>query len=148
MPSILRVLTCKVTGGKPTHTLFFDRSVGKKIPESLRLVRLPITVKYHDECFAQDAADDAWLPIVGTETWTVIGQDKSYHRRSSEKLAIVKYNVGVFYLWGAQARSWEQLRCFMNAYEDIVAILNSVARPFLYRIDRYGKLMNITDRLR
>ncbi len=121
--------------------------MGRRIPEALRLVGIPVEVVFHDERFAQDAKDDEWLPIVGGLGWVVIGQDKSYHRKSAEKLAIVRYGVGVFYLWGAQARAWDQMRCFMRAYDDVLWVLNNVAPPFLYRIDRFGRLSNITDRL-
>ena len=132
----------------PAHTLFFDRSIGRRIPEALRSVGIPVGVKYHDEHFSQDAKDDEWLPEVGMQGWAVIGQDKRYHRNATERLAIVRYNVGVFYLWGAQAAAWDQMRCFMRAYDDILGVLNSVTSPFLYRIDRSGRLHDITRRLR
>ena len=56
------------------------------------------------------------------QAWAVIGQDKRYHRNATERLAIVRYNVGVFYLWGAQATAWDQMRCFMRAYDDILEV--------------------------
>ena len=136
-----------VAGRRPAHTLFFDRNIGRRIPEALRLVGIPVEVVFHDELFAQNTRDDEWLPKVGGLGWAVIGQDKSFHRNSTEKLAIIQYNVGVFYLWGAQAPDWDQMRCFMRAYDNILRVLSSVAPPFLFRIDRSGRLIDISDRL-
>ena len=136
-----------VVGRRAAHTLFFDRNIGRRIPEALRSVGIPVEVVFHDELFAQDTNDDEWLPKVGGRGWRVIGQDKSFHKNATERLAIVQYYVGVFYLWGAQARAWDQMRCFMNAYDGILRVLDSVPPPFLYRIDRLGRLTDITDRL-
>ena len=137
----------QMTSSTATHVLFFDRSVGKRIPKVLQFVRIPIGITYHDQHFAQDALDDDWLPTVGERRWAVIGQDHSYHKRAAEKLAIVQYDLGVFYLWGANAKTWEQLRCIMNAYDGILDVLDNVAPPFLYRINRFGKLIDNTYRL-
>ena len=61
-----------MVGRGPAHTLFFDRNMGRGIPEALRLVRVPVRVVYHDEEFAQDTKDDQWLPVVGARGWSVI----------------------------------------------------------------------------
>ena len=80
-------------------TFFFDRSVGIAVPKALQLLRLVTPIEYHQDHFAQDALDDAWLPEVGERGWTVIGHDHSYHLRSNELAALVQYNIGCFYLW-------------------------------------------------
>lgn len=148
MPFASRALISKVVGRGSAHTLFFDRNMGRRVPEALRLVDIPVEVVYHDRMFGQDTKDDQWLPVVGAKGWSVIGQDRRFHRRSTERLAIVQYKVGVFYLWGAGAPAWEKLRCFMRAYDDILDVLCNVDRPFLYRIERSGRLADISERLR
>ena len=137
-----------MVGRKLAHTLFFDRSNGKRVPKALSLLGIPVKVEYHDAHFPQNAKDDEWLSPVGTWGWTVISQDKSYHKYRAVRLAIVQHNVRVFYLWGAQAPAWEQMRCFLDAYDGILRVLDKRGPPFLYRIDRFGQLTDITDRLR
>ena len=48
--------------------------------------------------------------------------------------------MGCFYLWGAQARRWEKMRCFLNAYEHILDAIDATPRPFIFRIDPNGRL--------
>lgn len=88
-------------------TLFFDRSIGNGLPLALlKIKRLPFDVVYHQQRFAKDAPDDAWLPQVGAWEWFVVGQDYRYHARPNELFAIKQYNVGCFYLWGSEAPQW------------------------------------------
>ena len=84
--------------------------------------------------------DDVWLPVVGQRGWTVIGQDWSYHKNLAEISAIRQYDIGVFYLWGSQARTWDQFVCFMRAYDRIVQVMDQAPRPFIYRIGKSGRL--------
>jgi hypothetical protein len=81
--------------------LFFDRSVGKTIPEMLIALKIPIQVEYHQKHFIPDEEDDVWLPIIGNNGWVVIGHDQ-YHRKENELMAIKQYDIGCFYLWGAE----------------------------------------------
>ena len=48
--------------------------------------------------------------------------------------------MGCFYLWGAQAPSWEKMRCFLNAYERILEAIDTTPKPFIYRINRNSRL--------
>ena len=131
----------------PAHTLFFDRSIGRRIPEALRSVGIPVGVKYHDEHFSQDAKDDEWLPEVGMQGWAVIGQDKRYHRNATERLAIVRYNVECS-ISGRAGHCLGPDAVFHAGLRRHLEVLNSVASPFLYRIYRSGRLHDITRRLR
>lgn len=125
--------------------LFFDRSVGVSIPRLLQssLLRFPQQVEYHQTHFAVDEADDVWLPQVGSRGWTVVGHDYSYHKNPSELSAIKQFGVGCFYLWGSEATRWEKLQCFARAYERIVALDASTAKPFIYRVARNGGIKNV-----
>ena len=128
------------TSVRTATTLFFDRSVGTTIPRTLRRLRIPTGIAYHQEHFARDAADDAWLPDVGSRGWTVIGFDFSYHKYPAEIAAIRQYGIGVFYLWGAQESTWSRICCFARAYDRIIRATDSTARPFIYRITKSGHL--------
>lgn len=98
-------------------TLFFDRSVGTTIPRTLVRLRVPAGIEWHQQRFERDAADDVWLPEVGANGWAVLGFDWSYHLNQAELAAIRQYNMGIFYLWGAEARTWERMFCLAKAYE-------------------------------
>lgn len=121
-------------------TFFFDRSVGKTLPESLRMLRIPLGIEYHQLHFAPDLQDDIWLPIVGIREWFVIGHDYSYHTFESGARALRDYNIGCFCLWGSQATRWEKIRLFARTYDKIVAAAETTQRPFIYRVNRDSSL--------
>ena len=128
-------------GGEAGPTLFFDRSVGTTIPRTLRRLKVPVGIEWHQENFDCNSPDDEWLPQVGVNGWAVLGFDWSYHLNQAELAAIQQYDIGVFYLWGSDARTWERMFCFAKAYERIINVLSSESRPFIYRVRRTGSLM-------
>ena len=128
-------------------TFFFDRSVGIAVPKALQLLRLVTPIEYHQDHFAPDALDDAWLPEVGERGWTVIGHDHSYHLRSNELAALVQYDIGCFYLWGSEATRWDKMRCFARAYDRVVAADADTPKPFIYRVTRTGQLRSVPFKL-
>ena len=115
-------------------TLFFDRSVGTSVPQALRMLRVPVQIEYHELHFPIDAQDDVWLPIVGNWGWFVIGHDSRYHLKPNELFALRQYNVGCFYLWGAEAPRWEKMRLFARAYDRIIAAAEATSPPFVFRV--------------
>lgn len=126
--------------------LFFDRDVGTALPQALNVLRLPTRVEYLQNHFPADTQDDEWMPVIGSRGWLLIGHDRMHHRRSPERSAIQEYGMGCFYLWGAQARRWEKMRCFLNAYERIMEAIDVTPKPFIYRINRAGGLESVTIR--
>lgn len=126
--------------------LFFDRDVGTALPRALDVLRLPTQVEYLQNHFSIDAQDDEWMPVIGSRGWVLIGHDRMHHRRSPERSAIQEYGMGCFYLWGAQARRWEKMRCFLNAYERILEAIETTPKPFIYRINRAGRLEPVAIR--
>ena len=78
--------------------------------------------------------------------WILIGHDRMRYRRSAERSAIQQYQMGCFYLWGAQARRWEKMRCFLKAYERILEAIETIPKPFIYRINRAGRLESVAIR--
>ena len=115
--------------------------MGIGLPRSLiQIKKLPFSVTYHQERFAQDAFDDVWLPQVGLWEWFVVGQDYRYHAKPNELDAIKQYNVGCFYLWGSEAPQWDSLRVFAKAYDKMMSIALTIPRPFLYVVNHQGKV--------
>ena len=126
--------------------LFFYRDVGTALPRALDVLRLPTPVEYLQNHFSADAQDDEWMPVVGSRGWILIGHDRMHHRRFPESSAIQQYAMGCFYLWGAQARRWEKMRCFLNAYERIMEAIDTTPKPFIYRVNRFSRLELVTIR--
>ena len=130
-------------GNEASPILFFDRSVGTTIPRTLRRLKVPVGIEWHQANFTRDVTDDEWLPEVGAKGWTVIGFDWSYHRNQAELAAIQQYSMGVFYLWGVASQTWERTFCFARAYDRIVQAIHSTPRPFIYRVRRSGHLQKV-----
>jgi hypothetical protein len=130
------------TGGDGP-VLFFDRDVGKTIPQALRYIGLPTHVEFHQEHFAHEADDDEWMASVGPKGWFVIGHDRHHHTRAPELAAIRQHGIGCFYLWGGDKLRYETLRCFLNAYPNIRQAMATTERPFVYRIEKSGNLTPI-----
>jgi hypothetical protein len=103
--------------------IFFDRTVGRKIPEAMRLLGLKV---YHHHIapelvgttpapgqrslFRHDEADDVCLEFVGKRGWIVLGQDYKYHLHAQILSAIRTHRIGVFYIWGAEAPKWRTMQ--------------------------------------
>jgi hypothetical protein len=126
--------------------LFFDRDIGKRLPEALERLRFHTQhhqIHYHLKHFAPDADDDVWLPIAGKNGWTVIGHDQRHGDKQTERDAIQQYNVGCFSIWGASNTSWEKMQCFANAYGRIVELEAITPRPFIFNVSKAGRFTQI-----
>lgn len=125
--------------------LFFDRSIGTRIPKALRLLNPSsgIEIHFHDQHFKKDAPDDQWLPYVGSRGWIVVGFDYRLHINASELAALRQYDVGCFYLWGANDPRWEAFRVFARAFDRIVERAIETPRPFVYRVERSSRLQSV-----
>ena len=138
-------------------TLYFDRSLGKALPEALRLLKVPNVIHHHtppeiiglrrrashNGIFPEDAPDDDWLSFVGKRGWTAFSQDYKMHREPAPLAAIRQHNVKVFYLWGAESSRWEKMRVFARAYDKIIEVSNSQPGPFVKRITKTGMLEDV-----
>jgi hypothetical protein len=138
--------------------LYFDRSLGKCLPEALRQLRLPNVIHHHSppECvgakrvpgqsglFAENAPDDEWLAFVSKRGWIAFSQDYSMHLEAAPLAAIKQHDARVFYLWGSQASRWDKMRCFARAYDSILNEAAATSGPFVRRVTRLGRLETVT----
>ncbi len=144
-------------------TLYFDRNVGRRLPEALRLLELPMVKKnvihHHsskhelglknkgksEPLFSHDETDDKWLEYVGKQQWIVFSQDRKFHKEGyeSEMFAIKQFNIGCFYLWGADARTHEKASVFLKAYDRILEAVQTTQKPFIYDVMKSGRLVQI-----
>lgn len=129
--------------------LFWDKNIGKVIPRVLRNLKLQgHVIRYYSEVFVgsddqKENGDDFWLRTVGESDWIVFTQDYNYHTKPTELFAIRQYKIGCFYLWGASASRWEQMRSFARAYDRIIDAAISTPKPFIYRTTRSGQLKQL-----
>jgi len=142
----------------PGPTLYFDRNVGWRVPEALRL--LGHTVVHHNTrrkslglkekstlktLFTPAEKDDVWLEYVGQKGWLVFTQDRKFHRAGFEnKLSAIKqFNVGCFYIWGADANKWEKMKALCKGLDSMIVAADLTPRPFIYDVQKNGKLIPV-----
>lgn len=140
-------------------TLYFDRNVGWRVPEALKLLGLKVV--HHNTrrkllglketpklktLFKQDEKDDVWLGYVGHQGWLVFTQDRKFHRAGfeAELSAIKQFNVGCFYIWGAEYNKWEKMRALCRGLDAMIAVAASTPKPFIFDADKNGKLTQVT----
>ena len=139
-------------------TLYFDRNVGWRVPEALKLLGLKVI--HHNTrrrllglretprlktLFAQDEKDDVWLEYVGQQGWLVFTQDRKFHRAGfeAELSAIKQFNVGCFYIWGAENTKWQKMQALCRGLDGMIATAAATAKPFIFDASRNGKLTQI-----
>jgi hypothetical protein len=143
----------------PAQTLYFDRNVGTRLPDALRLLGLKNVVHHNSPrgmfglkttaslkyLFAQNEKDDVWLKYVGERNWVVLTQDRKFHNAGfeNELSAIKQFNVGCFYIWGAEAKTWDKMIAFCRAFEHIIRASETTARPYIFDVEKSGKLHQI-----
>lgn len=139
-------------------TFYFDRNFGKGLPTALLALKLKV-VHHHakkaelgiscrnrkEQLFKPDTDDDEWLRYVGEKGWIAFSHDEKFHLPGyeNEMAAIKQFGVGCFYLWGANAKCHDKALCFLRAYDQIVHAVNTTPKPFIYKIDKSGKLSKV-----
>ena len=126
-------------------TLYFDRNFGKRFPQALRKLGLPVQFQ-HDKPpqFPQNTPDDTWLAAVGKKGWIVCSHDRKFHLLPAELAALQQHGVGCFYLWGANASPWEKARSFARAYDRILEAVANTPRPFVFQVSAMGTLRKVS----
>jgi hypothetical protein len=112
--------------------LFFDRSLGRALPDALALLRLPI--KKHDDYFGELTKDEEWLNDVGQWRWTAVTCD-DLTKNQMALAAIEDHAVGCFILCetGSQPR-WHAARVIARNWDLMERLMAEEPRPFLYRL--------------
>jgi hypothetical protein len=139
-------------------TLYFDRNIGWRVPEALKLLGLNVvhhntrrsllglteTVKLKT-LFAQNETDDKWLEYVGQQGWIAFTQDSKFHRKGfeNEMSAIKQFNVGCFYIWGAEEKKWEKMKALCRGLDTMLETAAKTPKPFIFSANRIGKLKQI-----
>lgn len=125
----------------PTPTLYFDRNFGIRFPQALLHLRLRI--EHHAAHFPQDEKDDKWLEHAGRWGWVVLSHDRKFHLLDNEKAAIKQYKVGCFYLWGANATTWDKMKVFARAYDRIIDLATKTPTPYIFDVRKDGRIVRV-----
>lgn len=125
-------------------TFFFDRNLGKRLPEALNYLRPPFEVQsFKTQRFPEELPDDEWLEIAGKNHWYVFAHDRKFHSESVEAAAILQHKVGCFYLPGASSSRWDKLVCFMRGLNRIYGAIERTPRPFIFNLAENGYLKRV-----
>ena len=119
--------------------IFVDRSIPRSVAKALQQVRSD--VKWLEDVFDHDVEDIVWLRDVGDWGWLVIMRDKKILNRPGERAALIENRVGAFYLTHTDNPTrWQILKVIVGALDEMIEIFDRESRPFLYGLDRNGKL--------
>ena len=130
-------------------TFYFDRNFGKRFPQAERIARPPrVTVEFHHDRknkfhFNEKTQDDEWIAKVAAEGWIIFSHDRKWHDELPVISAIKQYNAACFYLWGADASTWDKLEAFIFGFERIVERVEHRAKPYIFNVGRQGQLTEI-----
>lgn len=114
---------------------FADRNLGvNTFPAILRTEG--IVVHLHQEHFAQDAEDAAWMPEVARRGWIIISPDIRISRDRLEVDAIMTSGASVFCLSGGHCTGEEKARNFLRCLPQIAKVLESTPPPFIAKVYR------------
>lgn len=128
-------------------TFFVCRSLGgKSLVTTLR--ELGETVVGHDEAFAADCEDVAWLPVVGQRGFAVLSKDQGIARNELELAALRTFKVAAFFLSARKLTGPEQVRAFVAALPRIKTLMDQLDRPIVARVAPSGAVTVIVGNRR
>ncbi|MGH7737441.1 MAG: hypothetical protein ACREMP_06195 [Candidatus Tyrphobacter sp.] len=121
------------------HVYFVDRSLGGKVvPEALR--RLGLNVEVHDDHFAQNETDRAWLAAVARKGWIILSKDSAIRRRLVERQEIINAGASAFFLIRGNLTGLQMAEAFNKAIPAIRKILDRTSGPVLGVIRSDGSI--------
>lgn len=125
-------------------TFYFDRNIGKRLPEALCHLRAPFEVTWHNQQgFRHDMPDDEWMEIVGKKNWVVVSQDYKFHLEEFENFAVKQHMIRCFYLPDTGAKVWNTFCAFVRAHEKLMALCKIEPAPFIFDLKSTGRLMKV-----
>ena len=131
----------KQSAAKPPDGIvfFIDRSLGIE-PIRTALRNLGLDVEIHDDHFARDEEDRAWLRTIGERGWVVLTKDQRLRYRPLEIAALRTSNARVFVLTAGNLRGSEIAAVFVKALPRIQRTLRSLPGPFVARVSQSGNV--------
>lgn len=122
-------------------TLFFDASLGQRVPRALRLAGTPdIGYEYLHEWYRRlevdphAIEDPRWLSLVGERGWLALTQDLRILMNRDERHALVRANAGVVIIEPGDALNHELLEFIVCQSNWLRRVHADTPRPFAYRV--------------
>lgn len=123
---------------------FADRNLGAKIfPAALRAAG--IKVHAHNEHFAHDAADADWIPVVAQRGWVILTSDAAIRRNPLERAAVLTSGAAMLVLVGANAKTAELARNFVNTLPKIESFLARESVPLMAKVFRPNPTSEVAE---
>ena len=126
-------------GRRPPEQIiyFIDRCLGRGVASAL--AQAGVDVRYHDDCFPEDAKDAEWLPEVGAKGWIVITKDKNIRRTPIELEATIAAKLRLFVLAGAGNKTGTQTaELILEQRSRIERTARKTPAPFIAGVTQTG----------
>ena len=129
---------------EPCVTFFFDRSIGKAVPQALRAVRVH-AVSHDDHYPAQRRVpDESWIEDQTELGHVLVTKDKGIRHRASEVAAIRSADARLLVLTDRRANRLRMLRAIMIAWPKIESIVDTeVIGPWIVTISAAGAFRKV-----
>lgn len=130
--------------GDSCLTFFFDRSIGKAVPQALRAVRV-YAVSHDDHYPAQRRVpDETWIAEQTELRHVLVTKDKGIQHRASEVAAIPSADARLLVLTDRRANRLRMLRAIMIAWPKIESTVNAeLIGPWIVTISAAGAFRKV-----
>jgi predicted nuclease of predicted toxin-antitoxin system len=108
---------------------YVDRCVGKGVVLALRAAGA--RAEAHDDHFAQDEADESWIPQVAARGWVILTKDKNIRRRAGEREAVVTASARIITLTSGNMRGAHMAALFVRYLADMEQLARNRPAPFV-----------------
>lgn len=116
-----------------SSVFFTDRNLGQRFPEIL--IEAGLRVERHSDHFADNAADEMWIPQIAARNWVAITHDRRIRYKPNEKEAVLNSGLALLVVIGA-APYPDLARNFVNSISRIEAFLTRNSPPLIARVYR------------
>lgn len=122
----------------PEPLVFFvDRCLGLGVVQAFR--EAGHEALWHDDHFAQDASDEAWLPIVGGNDWVVLHSDKNIRRSPVGREIVRRFRMRVFvFASGNQLPMRVKIAIILRHLAKVEGLARTQPPPFVAGITKSG----------
>lgn len=110
-------------------TFYIDRCLGKAVAQALR--DAGASMQIHDDHFAQDAADEQWIPDVTERGWIILTKDKNIRRRAGEREAVVTAQAKIITLTSGNMKGTDMASLLVARLADMEQLAATQVAPFV-----------------
>lgn len=100
-------------------------------------------VELLEDRFANDAADEEWLPEVGELGWLILTKDDKIRRRPVERDALLRSGARAFVLPSGNMSGSEMAATVVKSLPKIQRFVSKHQPPFIARITKSGDVRGI-----